>query len=249
MPCSRRAATIEPRARPARPRAVARADGGPERRTPGVAERLDRADAHNDLLSGLLGGVNLPVELSGIEATGPVLDAIPVGAQPDQLERVVQQRRQGGHGIKPEGLGLQRPEADPDLGPAARLDRDLLPAVGERACGPRDADLRGDLRESPGRSGRAGRSARPGAALVPCRWPRPRLVRYHPCRPAFMSARSARVSARLASTAATAAAAPGLPSRDDAVRIAPRAAGFRRSSPSSRSSCRRRGACRPARPP
>jgi hypothetical protein len=61
-----------------------------------------------------------------------------------------------------------------------------------------------------------------------------------------MAARPARVSARLASDAATAAAAPGLPSRDDATRIAPRAAGFRRSSPSSRSSCRRRGAGRPA---
>jgi hypothetical protein len=119
-----------------------------------VAERLDRADAHDDLLSGLLGGVNLPVEVSGVEAAGPVLDAIPVGTQPDQLERVAQQRRQGGHRIKPEGLGLQWPEADPDPGPAARLDRDPLPAVGKRARGPGDADLRGDLRESAGRADR-----------------------------------------------------------------------------------------------
>ena len=126
-----------------------------------VAERLNRADAQDDLLSGLLGGVNLPVELSGIEATGPVLDAIPVRAQPDQLERIAQQRREGGHGFKPEGLGLQRPEADPDPGPAARLDRHPLPAVGKRARGARDAELRGDLRESAGRAGRAGRQRDP----------------------------------------------------------------------------------------
>ena len=106
-----------------------------------VAECLHRSDADDDLLSGLLGRLDLPVELAGVETAGPALDAVPVCGQPDQLERVVKQRGQGGHGIKPEDPRLQRPETDAQPGLTARLDRHLLPVVGERSRGSRDPEL------------------------------------------------------------------------------------------------------------
>ena len=170
-----------------------------------VAERLHRADAHDDLLSGPLRGVNLPVELSGIEAAGPALDAVPVGAQPNQLERVAQQRGQGGHGIKPEGLGLQRAEADPDPRLPARLDGHLLPAVGDRSRGTVQPELR------QGRQEEGRRCAHPAQP-------------HHESRSGRMADTTWRARTRLAMSSAISVPAAGCPSRAEAERIASTAA-------------------------
>ncbi len=97
---------------------------------------------------------------------------VPVGAEPDQLERVGQQRRAGRPPGPARAPRLQRPEADAELRRAARLDRHLPPAVGQRARGPRRRRLRQDgLRERRQPRGCHARavSRGPAHALVPCR--------------------------------------------------------------------------------
>ena len=140
-----------------------------------IAERLDRADAQDDLLSCLLGRVNLRSSSPVPKRPGRPR----YGSSrrlPDQLERVGQEHVQGGHRVKPEGLGLQRPETDPDARPTARLDRQLLPVAGERAGGPRDPErqapsamlaclpllLAGEAGQQRGHPGGGARPAEPG---------------------------------------------------------------------------------------
>src|SRR5216683_4384246 len=57
----------------------------------GIAEILDRAKREDHLLSCLLSGRELPVELLGVKCAGDRLDAIPVSPEAQQLEWIVQQ--------------------------------------------------------------------------------------------------------------------------------------------------------------
>src|SRR5262245_15730111 len=53
-----------------------------------IAERLHSAHIEDDLLSRSLTGLDLPVERIELKAIRRSLDAVPVGAQADQLEGV-----------------------------------------------------------------------------------------------------------------------------------------------------------------
>src|SRR5437763_16703979 len=82
----------------------------------GITESLDRAHRQNDLLSGALRGIDLPVQVCRFEPPGLRLDPVPVRTQADQRIGERQQRLQGGTPIETERLSLKRTEADTEEG-------------------------------------------------------------------------------------------------------------------------------------
>ena len=97
-----------------------------------VAERLERADAHHDLFTGVLGGVDLPIEIASVEDSRSRLDPVPVRPQTDQLELMRQQASQRRSRVEAERVDLRWAEADAQASRAPRLHRQRMPGIGER---------------------------------------------------------------------------------------------------------------------
>src|SRR5438046_2596597 len=107
----------------------------------GIAERLQGADAQDDLLASVLGSVDLPVELVGDEATRRRLETVPVGAQADQLEWILEQSFERSRGVESERIDLPWTKADPEEGRGPGLHGHAAPTVGQRADSTGDAQL------------------------------------------------------------------------------------------------------------
>ncbi len=96
-----------------------------------IAKGFQRTHAQDNLLSSLFGGLDLPIQLPRLEDAGLRFDVAPVSPQPDQLERISQQRLQGGAPIQAKGCRLERAKADSQPGIAAGCNRQALPGVGQ----------------------------------------------------------------------------------------------------------------------
>src|SRR6266566_1906528 len=107
----------------------------------GIAERLYRSDGEDDLFACPLRGIELLVQLAGIERAGGRLDVIPIRPKPDDVEWIRKQRLEGRRSIQAERFSLSRPEADPEDGRLAPRDRQLAPQVGHRLLWPLQAQL------------------------------------------------------------------------------------------------------------
>ena len=64
-----------------------------------IAESFDWPDAKDDFLARTFGGFNLPIQLSRLEIPRLRLEPVPIGAQTDKLERVLEQLAQCGASI------------------------------------------------------------------------------------------------------------------------------------------------------
>ena len=214
----------------------------PERRTPG-SRTSSPAPTHTMICFPACSAASTcRSSSSGLEAARAGLDAgsstRPAGSAGTDSPAASPGRPSG---FKPEGLGLQRPEADPEPGRAARLYRHPLPAVGQRPRGrARRAVREATSARSAGRAARrrAGRQRGPAQRSLPCR---AAPARSASCSRLAACVGPARVLARLASQAATA----GGGARPGRVRPTPHASrpappGSSRSSPISATSIRRR---------
>src|SRR4029077_8335251 len=99
----------------------------------GIAEILDRSDCEDDLLSRSLRGLELPIELLGIEFVSGCFDAVPVGPESQQLKGIFEQRVQRGGAPKAESFHLARPKADSEQHRIPRPDGYPPPFVVHRA--------------------------------------------------------------------------------------------------------------------
>src|SRR5207253_2164815 len=92
----------------------------------------ERTNADDCLFAGSLGGVDLPVKVVIAELAGRGLDLVPVRAQSNELERIIQQPFERLARVQAHGIGLSRTKADAEECRVARLDGQLFPALGER---------------------------------------------------------------------------------------------------------------------
>ena len=97
-----------------------------------VTECFERTNADDCLFAGSLGGVDLPVKVVIAELAGRGLDLVPVRAQSNELERIIQQPFERLARVQAHGIGLSRTKADAEECRVARLDGQLFPALGER---------------------------------------------------------------------------------------------------------------------
>src|SRR5579859_480744 len=98
----------------------------------GIAKILDCPDAHDDLLPGALGRLDLPVKLIWTEDTWCRLTLLPVGPETQHLKRVVQQRAEGRACIQAKRLDLAWAQTDTKQRCATWSNGPLTPLVGQR---------------------------------------------------------------------------------------------------------------------
>src|SRR5262245_1829614 len=103
-----------------------------------IAEAFQRAHAEYDPLSSALGGFDLYVELMRVEYSRRRFEAIPVGAEANDLKRVGEQCAEGGRSIQAEGVDLWRAKADAERRRPSRCDRDGAPRLGKWLRGSRE---------------------------------------------------------------------------------------------------------------
>src|SRR6266566_915081 len=118
----------------------------------GVAEILDRANREDHPLPRSLSGRELPVELPRIEFAGRRFDAIPVGAEAQQLEGILEQRIKRGRAVKAESLYLARTKTDSEQRRIPRRYGNPPPVLVRRTLRPREPQTEhGQSRKSAGR--------------------------------------------------------------------------------------------------
>src|SRR5207245_2441803 len=136
----------------------------------GVAERLDGTNRHDDLFAGTLRGIQLPVQLPGVERGRRRLDTIPVRTQANHLKRIGEQATERLRPVQAEGFDLAWPEADPEQRRTASRDWQLPPPGGQRLRGSLQPEFHIRPRRNTRRAADRPRSRAERAGRSACRW-------------------------------------------------------------------------------